>query len=1649
MEKPLPLKPPPASTMYSLDFIAQTLSPVIAVTASDDAEALCRLNHIPSVTDLLKPFGAPVEGRGTFFYTLLPLPEDNLLTLLLFLYTLMKVTPRDWQGVPIPIDQFMLRLKPIHRLDEPNHQSVMKMMEDKMKRYPNVQPQENSMIRTKQDVTDDYLNTPLDQFMPWYIDFKKTLLSLRGITEYETFDHPVATMVVISSANPDPLQTIMQLYNPNIPSFTVDRPYIHPNVLRYYVVLHDPTTTSDEQANDLFEKLKKTVGLHCYLLRINSKPRRQGEEEEEEEYLAEEAIRAIWHDTITDTYRLESDLQSFTEDNNSTDTSSLSSLSLSNMNTSSVMPTVQHPPPPPPPDRISSPISITSPTSMSPSSSPSHSRANSILSSNSQQTLPTSTTIIQGTSIQSVPVDMEVDTQRNENNPTESVPQEDASQDRQPSSIQYGCLMTFDDIQNLKSMMRAFVTQSLLPFMERNIQHWNEQIAAPRRGLTGRLFGASRRLFGGNSRSFSSHPPPSVQFLPVNHQNNSNVPHGVHQLMVYPHNTPEAQLRKLADYAFMLRDYKFAYTIYDTVRRDFATEKAYAYHAGTLEMMAFCQLFLTATRQDGLSSSLNSHPGTNTGTHPYSSNSDNNNNSSSSNNNLSKSTVDIASIDRHMELAIQQYLTRCRLPYYATRTTIMYYELLKACGFWKEIPTALVRMTGEDWDVRSGLFLELAAHAFLKRKRKSSRLLPSANATQSRHRGLRNYQNSSGQPNEGRGGAMVRKYAFHLVMAGHRYGKALQRVHAYRCYQLASFVFPAAAAAGAARSAAANNADALSKDSREDDEYKYQHSLKNKGWSVAQSHIQFALGRQAFHLGKLEEAVHHFAHVLSDNNNSRMYQHQKTANNTEQQQQQQQQQSQSVQQQMAHIREFLYIYKQYAASQGVVEDPSKVCLLSADVLQLPVIDVQKGIKVTLSNKQQQQQEVAAAAAADTAGTPMDHHATNLSDDQDLWAQMELALLENSIANGFISSSKKRMAVQQQDDQRIVCAVGEPTIVHIQLYNPLLVALQLSDLILGCQYKKPDATNNENGDREEKIDHTIMPEGKPKENDADMLEYENYDLQTIQSLTLEPLEKATISLTIIPRHEGSVQIQGLHYTLNELVHTFKYFHKRGKRLNRTKEERMSVVYSQDRSMDILVTSPMPLLELTCHQVPGAILSGEVIQTVLEVYNKGNKGLTALRVKTSHPSFICIGNLEDMDKDIYADRTATGSTSTSLTVENQLFDPSVITIPLPANKAGNGHGVVMPGETTLIPLWIRGDRIGKHSIKLLFSYQPDDHEDNNKKNMIAHRTLHYTLPLQVIPSLKINAFTRPSNTFTTTVPTLSAADDDQKEKKDERGYILGVEIENLQTLTNFGLVQLTVNSPVWSISPLSVDLTSKEDVEAKTTIPARQTTYAYYKITKKTSQTKEDEISEKVGDSSPEAWTANGLRLFHSGELLDRKSVIEKPAPIGFHVDNLSFRDDGQIAFDSPTLKSFSLNARMQWRQNNLESQYPYVPQDLYPQLFNLYNTGDIDFTMYWEASPSVTAPTANPTSTDPNSTGGDDASAATHKRRGHHYIIGINLTDPEPAESNLSTLATAVNTTNNDINNNIADTILNRSLFDMSARERSLLLQTLMQEATKA
>ena len=72
------------------------------------------------------------------------------------------------------------------------------------------------------------------------------------------------------------------------------------------------------------------------------------------------------------------------------------------------------------------------------------------------------------------------------------------------------CHLTAYDLDGVASLVREFVTQSLLPHMARTVAQLNETWAASRRGITGRLFSAGKKYFGGSSAT----PTPSASPTP-------------------------------------------------------------------------------------------------------------------------------------------------------------------------------------------------------------------------------------------------------------------------------------------------------------------------------------------------------------------------------------------------------------------------------------------------------------------------------------------------------------------------------------------------------------------------------------------------------------------------------------------------------------------------------------------------------------------------------------------------------------------------------------------------------------------------------------------------------------------------------------------------------------------------------------------------------------------------------------------------------------------------------------------------------------------------------------------------------------------------------------------------------------------------------
>lgn len=116
---------------------------------------------------------------------------------------------------------------------------------------------------------------------------------------------------------------------------------------------------------------------------------------------------------------------------------------------------------------------------------------------------------------------------------------------------------------------------------------------------------------------------------------------------------------------------------------------------------------------------------------------------------------------------------------------------VRAQGLFREATVPLMRASYEESPLRAALLLEQAALCYLQ----------------------------ASPP-------LLRKFAFYMVLAGHRYNHAGQRWHAVRAYAAVRAVYRA------------------------------------RGWVLVEEHLHFALGRQVAHLGHLRTAVDYFVALL-------------------------------------------------------------------------------------------------------------------------------------------------------------------------------------------------------------------------------------------------------------------------------------------------------------------------------------------------------------------------------------------------------------------------------------------------------------------------------------------------------------------------------------------------------------------------------------------------------------------------------------------------------------------------------------------------------------------------------------------------------------------------------------------------------------------
>lgn len=105
---------------------------------------------------------------------------------------------------------------------------------------------------------------------PFYALYLRRLLSGLRLTPHETFSHPVACIITISSRNTSPIDALRQLYNSTSQGNGKLPKWVNNEFLRYYLLVHDEDRDDITKSTALFDQMKRHFGLHCHMLRLRS-----------------------------------------------------------------------------------------------------------------------------------------------------------------------------------------------------------------------------------------------------------------------------------------------------------------------------------------------------------------------------------------------------------------------------------------------------------------------------------------------------------------------------------------------------------------------------------------------------------------------------------------------------------------------------------------------------------------------------------------------------------------------------------------------------------------------------------------------------------------------------------------------------------------------------------------------------------------------------------------------------------------------------------------------------------------------------------------------------------------------------------------------------------------------------------------------------------------------------------------------------------------------------------------------------------------------------------------------------------------------------------------------------------------------------------
>ena len=750
----------------------------------------------------------------------------------------------------------------------------------------------------------------------------------------------------------------------------------------------------------------------------------------------------------------------------------------------------------------------------------------------------------------------------------------------------------------------------------------------------------------------------------------------------YRYDSIESQTRLLADTLFLMRDYEAALGIYRLVKDDYKHDKAHLYYASVQEMIVLCMFMIDPSKY-----SYDVQHSIETALYSYSCAAD----------------EEKDDVNPGVRPSKAPYATRL-----ATRLCLALSSARTICeGKHMEMADLLASASSHETPLGAAVLLERSSSHY--------------------------YQ-----------AGMIRKYAFHMLMAGHMFRSAGQERHAFRCFAASLYVY------------------------------------HGERWGELRSHLHSALAAQLFGMSRYALAMQIYAKLIGSAAGGRV----------------------SVRSQEKFLNHIVDICRDQKAEALIAVDrmgynpsngQSNLTRLNSNVQQIEISNVgfpnveDSSVRIYADNSDNAsvllgRADSLAANASGSSGTG----------DESVWQEMMICA-ESELRASSVSSridaneeeSNKPISAQSDNDviDRIISeidkeereaeyrerqkrkgnartvevrATSEPIAVSFTLTNPLGLDIELTEMqlvaSLSCsqsgllhsnesttsdaqydtsnskvwkfhgsdkEYKSPDFMHQHSIDSDASKAAPVDKSANP------------YFVVTKSTVKMTPSSSTLASLKICPLSMGDFNIIGVRFKLLGEVWIYHRFDLPGPLLQDTQLNRSKRIRGESMLLKSKIEEEMPSLKVTItpsNKNQSTVLQGQTSSWILKLSNFGSAPASNIMLKTNAPWL----NIND---DMGEEEDENSSTS-------HCVGPSGTLLKVPFKKGTGKSGILQPGETIEVPVYIRTSGGGRQDFYILSRYELWNEDSQANLASPRHRWARKVLSVPVYPSITMSASLMPS-------------------------------------------------------------------------------------------------------------------------------------------------------------------------------------------------------------------------------------------------------------------------------------------------------------------